>query len=215
VSKELKTISSKYTTDYESEYQPKSRRKVLKNKAGIISIKAMEDAELAGYMAAERKMVELFEIDQQLCLEDIHTLHRLFLGKLYEWAGNCRTVNLTKDGFPFASAYALPQALQEFETKILKPNTPCRGMSIKEIAWKIAVVHTELLLLHPYREGNGRTARLLATLMAYQANLQGIDFGFIGSKGKNFHAYIHAIQTGNNEAMQQIILKALHRAGAE
>jgi cell filamentation protein len=95
------------------------------------------------------------------------------------------------------------------------PNTPCQGTTLDEIAQKIAVVHVELLLIHPYREGNGRTARMLAILMAYQAGLPGIDFGFIGSSGKEFDAYIHAVQEGindNYEPMTTIILRALNKA---
>ena len=211
-------ISSKYTTEYGLEYQPGSRNLVLKNKLGITSVRKMEDAELAGYMYAERTMLSEFAIDQKLRLKNIHRLHRLFLGNMDEWAGTYRTVNISKGGFPFASALALPQAMKEFEKKVLKPNTPCHGATLEEIASKIAIVHVEFLLLHPYREGNGRTARLLATLMAYQANLRGIDFGFIGSKGKNFNAYIRAIQSGidrNYAPMQKIIMKALRGAGTE
>ena len=33
----------------------------------------------------------------------------------------------------------------------------------------IAMVHTELLLIHPFRDGNGRLARWLADIMAAQA----------------------------------------------
>jgi len=87
------------------------------------------------------------------------------------------------------------------------------GENLDEIALKIAEVHVEFLLLHPYREGNGRTARLLATIMAYQSGLPGIDFSFIKSKGKEFDNYISAIQNGMKKdynKMKNIILKALY-----
>ncbi len=211
-------LSSKYTTKYTSEYQPGSHHRVLKNQLGITRQKEIEDAELEGYMTAERSMLTMFTSDQQLLLEDINHLHGLFLGRIYTWAGTYRTVNISKGGFPFASAHALPAAMKEFETSVLKPNTPCNGKTLEDIASKIAVVHTEFLLLHPFREGNGRTARLLATLMAYQADLKGIDFGFIGSKGKNFDRYIKAIHAGVNRdyrLMQEIILEALRRAESD
>ncbi|MBI5664977.1 MAG: Fic family protein, partial [Nitrospirae bacterium] len=35
-----------------------------------------------------------------------------------------------------------------------------------EIVTALAVIHTELMLVHPFREGNGRAGRLLAVLMA-------------------------------------------------
>ena len=69
---------------------------------------------------------------------------------------------------------------------------------IFRIARQVAAVHAELLLIHPYRERNGRTARLLATFMAYQAGQPGIDFGFIGSRGKQFDRYVAAIHAGLN-----------------
>ena len=40
-----------------------------------------------------------------------------------------------------------------------------------------AAVHAEPILIHPFREGNGRCARLLATLMGLQAGLPALDFG--------------------------------------
>jgi cell filamentation protein len=169
-------------------------------------------------MNAERTMLSEFAIDQRISLEDVDRLHRLFLGNIYQWAGTYRTVNISKGGFPFASAHALPTAMREFEKKILKPNTPCSGATREKVASKIAIIHAEFLLLHPYREGNGRTARLLATLMAYQADLKGIDFGFIGSRGKAFNAYIGAIHSAvkrNYAPMQKIITEALCRAEYE
>ncbi len=148
-------------------------------------------------------------------LADVHAIHMMFLGKVYPWAGKLRDVNIRKGGFPFASAYALPEAMKVFERDTLLPNTPCHGSTLEEIAGKIGTVHTEFLLLHPYREGNGRTARLLATLMAYQAGMPGIDLGFIKRRGKEFDAYIGAVQAGlsrDNAPMTAIMLRGLRRA---
>ncbi len=127
-------LSSKYTTKYTSEYQPGSHHRVLKNQLGITRQKEIEDAELEGYMTAERSMLTMFTSDQQLLLEDINHLHGLFLGRIYTWAGTYRTVNISKGGFPFASAHALPAAMKEFETSVLKPNTPCNGKTLEDIA---------------------------------------------------------------------------------
>ena len=48
-----------------------------------------------------------------------------------------------------------------------------------EIAEAIATVHTEYILIHPFREGNGRLGRLIAVLMGLQAGLPVLDFGAI------------------------------------
>jgi cell filamentation protein len=63
--------------------------------------------------------------------------------------------------------------------------TPCRFDAIDMQAAALAVVHGELILIHPFREGNGRCARLLAMLMGLQAGLPTLDFGGIrGAKKK-------------------------------
>ena len=58
----------------------------------------------------------------------------------------------------------------------------------------MAVVHTELLIIHPFREGNGRSARLLAVLMALQAGLPPLDFSEFEDERKE--EYFRAVRKG-------------------
>ena len=55
----------------------------------------------------------------------------------------------------------------------------------------LAIVHAELILIHPFREGNGRCTRLLTTLMGLQAGLPALDFG--GIRGETKRRYIAAV----------------------
>jgi len=50
------------------------------------------------------------------------------------------------------------------------------------------------VLIHPFREGSGRVARLLATLMVLQAGLPPLDFGEL--KGKKRKEYFAAVRAG-------------------
>lgn len=59
------------------------------------------------------------------------------------------------------------------------------------MAHALAEVHAELILVHPFREGNGRLARLLSLLMALQAGLPPLDFSPLAARGKA--AYISGI----------------------
>ena len=52
----------------------------------------------------------------------------------------------------------------------------------------------ELVLIHPFRDGNGRVARLLSTLMALQAGLPLLDFTVIAGQRKM--DYFSAVQVG-------------------
>jgi cell filamentation protein len=55
-----------------------------------------------------------------------------------------------------------------------------------------------LILIHPFREGNGRLARLLALLMALQAGLPPLDFSPLAGRGRRAYiAGIHAALGGD------------------
>jgi len=84
--------------------------------------------------------------------------------------------------------------MKEFKEGLLREFTPCRFDTTEQIARALAVVHTELVLIHPFRDGNGRVARLLATLMALQAGLPSLDFSNL--KGDERKEYYVAVGTG-------------------
>jgi cell filamentation protein len=79
-----------------------------------------------------------------------------------------------------------------FERNELAVATPCLGMDRERLLVALARTHGELVLIHPFREGNGRCARLLAWLMALQAGLPPLDFAPLAGRGKR--AYFAAIQ---------------------
>jgi len=72
--------------------------------------------------------------------------------------------------------------------------TPCVFKSAEAIVAAVSTVHVELVLIHPFREGNGRLARLVAILMALQAGLPPLDFG--GIKGQVKQKYFFAVRAG-------------------
>jgi cell filamentation protein len=101
---------------------------------------------------------------------------------------------LTKNNFTFAAAIQVARLMEELNKGPLREFTPCRFDSIEKAVKALAVVHTELILIHPFRDGNGRVARLLATLMALQAELPPLDFSNL--KGYRRKAYYAAIRAG-------------------
>ena len=120
-------------------------------------------------------------------------MHRLWLGRIYSWAGEYRQVNLSKDGFTFAMAHIIPALMAEFERDQLKRYTPCLFADRDSIAQALAEVHVELMLIHPFREGNGRLGRLLATLMGLQAGLPLLDFSELaGARKEEYFAAVRA-----------------------
>lgn len=84
--------------------------------------------------------------------------------------------------------------MAELESGPLRQFTPCRSDSDDHVVRALAIVHTELMLIHPFREGNGRAGRLLAILMGLQAKLPPLDFS--GIKGKKRQEYFGAVRAG-------------------
>jgi cell filamentation protein len=78
-------------------------------------------------------------------------------------------VDVSKPGVLFCRAQYIESEMLGFEADRLLIHTPCRPKSVQDISESLPAVHSELLLIHPFREGNGRTARWLADLMAVQA----------------------------------------------
>ena len=101
---------------------------------------------------------------------------------------------MSKGDLRFATASQIPHLMEELQNGPLRDFTPCRFDSVEEIARALAVVHVELVLIHPFREGNGRVARMLADLMALQAGLAPFDFSVL--RGRKRNEYFAAIQAG-------------------
>jgi len=105
----------------------------------------------------------------------------------------------------FPPALALDNALKEMEDTILK-ELPSTFKSKSELIKYVALVHAELLFIHPFREGNGRTARLLANLMVAKAGYKLLDLENF-SKIK-FDDYVIAVKMAANKnykPMEKII----------
>ena len=175
----------------EAEFEPGSRGRVLRNLQGVRSVREMARLESERLLAATQRLIDDTELEQRFLGEDICRMHKLWLGELYAWAGEYRQVNIGKDGFMFAAAHLVPGLMQEFERGPLRDYTPCRYATAEEQGHALAVVHAELILIHPFREGNGRCARLLATLMGLQAGLPVLNFG--GIRGEEKRRYIGAV----------------------
>jgi len=178
----------------EAQFEPGSRRRVLKNLLGIKRKREMDRAEAREQLRALHELIRMYGISHRFTAADICRIHYVWLGNIYSWAGKYRQVNLSKDNFVFSAAKQIPRLMQELERGVLHQFTPCRFDSIDEIARALAVVHTELVLIHPFRDGNGRTARLLANLMGLQAGLPSLDFSNL--KGRKKTEYFAAIQAG-------------------
>lgn len=169
----------------EAEFEPGSRGRVLRNLVGIRSARAMAQCESDALLIATERMIDRTTQNQRFTANDMCVLHRCWLGGIYSWAGAYRQVNVAKGDFLFAVATQVPRLMRQWEVGVLRDYTPCRSASMEAQARALAVVHAELILIHPFREGNGRSARLLAVLMGLQAGLPALDFSGVRGPEKS------------------------------
>ena len=101
-------------------------------------------------------------------------IHRFLFSDLYDWAGEVRTVNISKKGTQFAPVEQIEsQAMQIFEQ--LKTQNFFKGLSRNEFVDEIVDFYCVTNFLHPFREGNGRTQRVFLTQLIRNA---GYDISF-------------------------------------
>lgn len=184
---------SRYSVGGDSEgvFQPGSHGQVLRNNLGITDPLKMGVVEAEALDAAIKWSFDEFETTTQFSITHLRQMHEYWLGDVYEFAGQFRTVNISKGGILFAPVEHFEISSADFNEKLLR-NTPC--CPDESVASKIALIHGELILLHPFREGNGRLARWLADLMALQAGLGQLDWGFNDQDDECREIYFQALR---------------------
>jgi len=208
-------MPDRYKTSHlpEDQYQPGSNGTVLRNKRGITDPVVMGEAETNALWRAQKKLIKEVSADHTFTAQDICDMHSTWLKGIYTWAGKPRSVNISKGNFNFAQARHIPTLLSEFERKQLNIFTPCNFKSREEVINALAEVHVELMLIHPFREGNGRLGRMLATLMALQAGLPILDFSdWDGEKREAYFAAVRAGMDRDYRPMQELFASIIENS---
>jgi cell filamentation protein len=181
----------------EAEMEPGSRGRVLRNRLGIRRKREMDVAEYEALLRTQDAYLERISTETRFTAALIRQMHRDWLGEIYEWAGAYRSVELSKGGFRWPPAHLVSDNMAVLERGLLQEHTPCRPQLLSEVARRMAEVHAELLLIHPFREGNGRLSRWMAALMAMQAGYAPPLFRFQGRGAKsNQSRYLDAVKRG-------------------
>lgn len=169
----------------------REENEVLPNLLHLDKKEDIDNAEFEGFLYAELYLTEKLNSRTKFNEKYIKQIHKIALKDLYGFAGLYRTVNMSKGGFLFPTAQFIPQSMTAYDNEILSllPNT---YESEKSLISDVAKVHGELLFIHPFREGNGRTARILANLMVRKQGYKGLHFDRIDDE--IFVQYVNAVQ---------------------
>jgi len=178
---------------------------VLKNKLGITDpLKAVEE-ETIGFIQAQMILTEKLTKKTRFNEDYIKNIHRIALGHIYPFAGIYRTVNLSKAAHHFLPYRFIPMGMSYLDKEFLS-KLDVDYEDTEKLIEDIAIVHCELIHIHPFREGNGRTARVFADLMANRAGYPSLELNKF--REANYPDYIEALNKGDEKdysAMIEII----------
>ncbi|MFV0381437.1 MAG: Fic/DOC family protein [Breznakia sp.] len=123
---------------------------MIKNKLGVtkISLLKKEEERLSKQKAINFWLQENYKEIDFKNIDSLFVIHKILFEDIYDWAGKLREVNLSKGGFQFANTNFLEENLKRINEMPVK--------TFEEIVEK----YVEINILHPFREGNGRSGRL-------------------------------------------------------
>ena len=169
---------------------------VITNKLGITDSPtlAREEERISKKAAArlfEQNLLNNMPSGTWTTLQDIH---KVLFQDIYDFAGELRTVNISKGNFRFVPVMYLSEAVKTIESM---PQN-----SFDEIVEK----YVEMNVAHPFREGNGRSMRLWLDHMLCVELQKTIDWSQIDKE-----TYLSAMERSpvNDLEIKAILAEAL------
>lgn len=102
---------------------------------------------------------------------ELFAIHKYLFQDVYSWAGEVRTVEISKGNKPFFPLSHFYKALQYIDT-LVSEFLKIDRKEKRELAHKLAEILDNINFLHPFREGNGRTQREFLRLLALRKKLK-------------------------------------------
>lgn len=142
---------------------------MLENRLGITNdLELAREEERLTKMRAlelfEKGLLDTFEVGT---FSGLAAIHRYLFQDVYDFAGKMRDVNIAKGSFRFAPVMYLSAALDAIDRM---PQS-----SYEQIIEK----YVEMNVAHPFREGNGRSARIWVDTMLKRRLGQVVDWSLV------------------------------------
>jgi len=139
---------------------------ILRNLLDIRTESNLEDAE-AGITTVEIAALTSQEPPhfEEFNLGLFKSVHRQLFDVIYDWAGEVRTVEMSKGTTSFARVEHLSSSLDDL-FRSLEQDDYLMTTDFDKFIGILAHYYSELIVIHPFREGNGRATRTFLAMLA-------------------------------------------------
>lgn len=173
---------------------------VLRNKANLRDQAALDAFEAD---ATAIRLLELIEhpIGGKFDLAHLQAIHHHLFQDVYDWAGQLRTVDVSKGSSRFGNCGLIENYLKQQLAKLSGENFLI-GLQPGSFIQRLAYYMGEINAAHPFREGNGRVQRAFCAQLAEQAGYF-IDFDEVSRE--EMHTAMIASFQGDNKPLESLL----------
>ena len=183
------------------------------NLLSISSKEEINNQEALGIATAETYLLNEVDFPVELSVFFIQDLHRIAFDHLYEWAGKWRTSVPNIGAYVPPEAGKVPMLTYEFSDELAFRQRSVDAANEDEVAALLAYAHHKLVHIHPFTNGNGRTARLLTNALAYNYGYREVVL-YTRQQGNSRNEYLQAVRLGDTydlSALTRLIKRQLKR----
>lgn len=141
----------------------------------LINLADIKDAELLRKAEADITniaMAGIYNIKyNKFDIETLQDIHRKIFGQIYFWAGEFRTIQMTKPEDVLGGdtvRYAYPEEIKKDLSSVMKEIKKLKrtGVNDDDVVFRLVRIIAKIWQIHPFREGNTRSVIVFAVLLA-------------------------------------------------
>ena len=178
---------------------------VLKNKLDIRNLDTLHMAE-RDYSSVRQTEIMMQGVTGDFSFKHLCSIHKQLFQDIYTWAGKTRTVDISK-GTVFCLVQFIEMQFEDLYRKLKKENFLKDITDKAEMSERLAFYLCELNMIHPFREGNGRTQRIYIEQLCLNNGRFDIDFTE-ATKDEMISASVASVNDSNDQ-LEALLLKCI------
>lgn len=147
---------------------------VLKNKLNIRDVDTLNCAE-RDFSSVRQAELANKGVTGDFSFVHLCSIHKQLFQDVYTWAGKMRTVDISK-GTVFCFVQFIEEQFEKLYRELKKEKYLSDITDKKQMSVRLAYYLAELNMIHPFREGNGRTQRVYIEQLCQNNGRFEIDF---------------------------------------